>query len=68
MLREPEVQQCYFVSGDNHYLLVVVCADMVGYKRFCRRVLANDHNIRRFRTSFNLSRIKYETAISLGEG
>jgi Lrp/AsnC family leucine-responsive transcriptional regulator len=68
MLRQPEVQQCYFVSGDNDYLLVVVYADMEGYNRFCRRVLANDHNIRRFRTSFNLSRIKYETAIPLGEG
>jgi Lrp/AsnC family leucine-responsive transcriptional regulator len=68
MLRKPEIQQCYFVSGDNDYLLVVVCADMEGYNRFCGRVLANDHNIRRFRTSFNPSRIKYETAIPLGEG
>ena len=26
---------------------------------FARRVLANEHNIKRFRTSFNLSRVKY---------
>ena len=65
MLAEPEVQQCYFVSGDNDYLLVVTCADMESYNAFCRRVLANDHDIRRFRTSFNLDRIKYDTRIAM---
>ena len=63
---EPEVQQCYFVSGDNDYLLVVTCRDMGAYNDFCRRVLSREHNIRRFRTSFNLDRIKYETRIPLG--
>jgi Lrp/AsnC family leucine-responsive transcriptional regulator len=63
---EPEVQQCYFVSGDNDYLLVVTCRDMSAYNDFCRRVLSREHNIRRFRTSFNLDRIKYETRIPLG--
>jgi Lrp/AsnC family transcriptional regulator, leucine-responsive regulatory protein len=63
---EAEVQQCYFVSGDIDYLLVVTCVDMPSYNAFARRVLANDHNIKRFRTSFNLSRIKYETKVPLG--
>ena len=65
MAEAPEVQQCYFVSGDNDSLLVVTCADMAAYDEFCRRVLASDHNIRRFRTSFNLSRVKYDTRIPL---
>ena len=63
---EPEVQQCYFVSGEIDYLLVVNCRDIESYNAFARRVLANEHNIRRFRTSFTLARIKYETKISLG--
>lgn len=63
---EPDVQQCYFVSGEIDYLLVVTCRDLDSYNAFARRVLANEHNIKRFRTSFNLSRIKYETKISLG--
>lgn len=62
---EPDVQQCYFVSGEIDYLLVVTCRDLDSYNAFARRVLANEHNIKRFRTSFNLSRIKYETKISL---
>ena len=66
MTAEPEVQQCYFVSGEIDYLLVVICADMPGYNAFARRVLANEHNIKRFRTSFNLSRVKYETKVPIG--
>ena len=62
---EPEVQQCYFVSGEIDYLLIVTCRDMEAYNAFARRVLANEHNIRRFRTSFNLSRVKYETAVPI---
>jgi Lrp/AsnC family leucine-responsive transcriptional regulator len=62
---EPDVQQCYFVSGEIDYLLVVTCRDLDSYNEFARRVLANEHNIKRFRTSFNLARIKYETKISL---
>jgi Lrp/AsnC family transcriptional regulator, leucine-responsive regulatory protein len=63
---EPTVQQCYFVSGEIDYLLVVTCPDMESYNAFARRVLANEHNIKRFRTSFCLSRVKYDTAIPLG--
>lgn len=63
---EAEVQQCYFVSGEIDYLLTVVCRDMDSYNAFARRVLANEHNIKRFRTSFSLSRVKYETRIPLG--
>ncbi|MFI4995177.1 MAG: Lrp/AsnC family transcriptional regulator [Hyphomicrobiales bacterium] len=62
---EAEVQQCYFVSGEIDYLLTVVCRDMEAYNSFARRVLANEHNIKRFRTSFSLSRVKYETRIPL---
>jgi Lrp/AsnC family leucine-responsive transcriptional regulator len=65
MAAEPEVQQCYFVSGEIDYLLVVTCTDMEAYNGFARRVLANEHNIKRFRTSFNLSRVKYETKLRL---
>ncbi len=65
MAAEPEVQQCYFVSGEIDYLLVVTCSDMEAYNGFARRVLANEHNIKRFRTSFNLSRVKYETKLRL---
>ena len=63
MMRCPEVMQCYFVSGDADYLVVVTVADMDHYNDFARRVFANEPNIRMFRSSFCLSRVKYDTKI-----
>jgi Lrp/AsnC family transcriptional regulator, leucine-responsive regulatory protein len=61
----PEVMQCYFVSGDADYLVVVSVSDMAHYNEFARRVFANEPNIRMFRSSFCLSRVKYDTKIPL---
>jgi Lrp/AsnC family leucine-responsive transcriptional regulator len=67
MLEQHEVMQCYFVSGDTDYLLVIHVADMNHYNEFARRVFANEANIKMFRSSFCLSRIKYNTHIYLPE-
>jgi Lrp/AsnC family transcriptional regulator, leucine-responsive regulatory protein len=65
MLAHPEVMQCYFISGDADYLVIVNVPDMAAYNDFARRVFANEPNIRMFRSSFALSRVKYETRIPL---
>jgi Lrp/AsnC family transcriptional regulator, leucine-responsive regulatory protein len=65
MARCPEVMQCYFVSGDADYLVVVSVSDMAHYNEFARRVFANEPNIRMFRSSFCLARVKYDTKIPL---
>lgn len=67
MLEQPEVMQCYFVSGDTDYLLIIHVADMNHYNEFARRVFANEANIKMFRSSFCLSRVKYDTHIHLVE-
>lgn len=65
MMEEPEVLQCYFVSGEVDYHLVIHVADMVQYNEFARRVFANEPNIKAFRSSFCLNRVKYNTQIQL---
>ncbi len=65
MLEQPEVMQCYFVSGDTDYLLIVNVVDMNHYNEFARRVFANEANIKMFRSSFCLNRVKYETKVTL---
>ena len=67
MLEQPEVMQCYFVSGDTDYFLIVHVADMNHYNEFSRRVFANEGNIKMFRSSFCINRIKYNTHIYLPE-
>jgi Lrp/AsnC family leucine-responsive transcriptional regulator len=67
MLEQPEVMQCYFVSGDTDYFLIVHVLDMNHYNEFSRRVFANEGNIKMFRSSFCINRIKYNTHIYLSE-
>lgn len=68
MLAEPEVMQCYFVSGEADYLLIIQVPDMNYYNEFARRVFANEANIKMFRSSFCLNRVKYDTSIILSDG
>ena len=65
MLEHPEITQCYFVSGETDYLLVVQLRDMQAYNDFARKFFANEPNIKVFRSSFCLNRIKYSTRISI---
>lgn len=67
MLAEPEIMQCYFVSGDTDYLLIIHVKDMNDYNEFARRVFANEPNIKKFRSSFCLNRTKYNTQVVLSE-
>ncbi|GEM_PF-2914871 len=67
MQDHPEIKQCYFISGDADYLLVVHATDMNHYNEFARRVFASEPNIKMFRSSFCLNRIKYNTHFQLEE-
>jgi len=67
MQEHPEIMQCYFISGDADYLLVVHATDMNHYNEFARRVFASEPNIKMFRSSFCLNRIKYNTHVQLEE-
>lgn len=48
MNKEGEVMQCYFVSGDYDYFLVVHVIDMEAYSQFVRRVISGFGNVRHF--------------------
>lgn len=67
MADQPEIMQCYFISGDTDYLLVIHVSDMNHYNEFARRVFANEPNIKQFRSSFCLNRTKYNTHVLLQE-
>ena len=55
---EDAVQQCYSVTGEADYLLVVNVASMANYEALTRRLFEGDDNIMRFRTSVALSSLK----------
>jgi len=66
MLGLPEVQQCYYVTGQTDFVLVVLVATMEAYEAFTRRALLDDDNVKSFTTSVVLDRVKTGVAVPLG--
>jgi len=54
MLAHPQVQQCYGVTGDADYVLVVVVPSMAAYEAFCDACLMHDANVRSYHTQIVL--------------
>lgn len=61
----PEVTQCYLVTGDSDYLLVVVVPTMRDYEQFTQDVLYANSAIQRFTTLTVMKNVKFSNGISL---
>lgn len=48
---EPRVQQCYYVTGEADFVLIVLARSMDDFEAMTRRLFFDDANVRRFRTS-----------------
>jgi Lrp/AsnC family leucine-responsive transcriptional regulator len=69
MLDAPEVMQCYHVTGEADFIVVVTAKDMQEYEALTRRFFVDNANVRRFRTSVVVSRVKARMTVPLaGEG
>lgn len=60
-----EVTQCYQVTGEVDFLLVVMVPDMEAYEVFVRRDLSNDPYLRKFRTLISMRRDKFTTRVDV---
>ncbi|WP_245422264.1 Lrp/AsnC family transcriptional regulator [Alsobacter soli] len=63
----PEVQQCYYVTGEADFVLVVVVPSMAAYESLTRRLFFNNPNVKRFRTFVAMDRVKVGLAVPLDE-
>ena len=61
----PEVQQCYYVTGEADFMLVVVVPTMGHYEALTRRIFFDNPNIKRFRTLVVMDRVKVGLAVPL---
>ena len=64
-LAATEVKQCYRVTGESDFILIVSVPDMQAYDRFCDAVLYADDNMRKFRTLLSRKRSKFDTSTLL---
>jgi Lrp/AsnC family transcriptional regulator, leucine-responsive regulatory protein len=60
-----EIVSCHLMSGDADYLVRVACADVVGYERVHREVLAQLPHVARLKSSFALRAVCERTAHEL---
>jgi len=65
---EPAVQQCYAITGEADYLLIINVASMADYDALAERLLRGDDNVRRFRTSVALGCLKVGLQVPLPHG
>ena len=59
------VKQCYRVTGDTDFVLIVVVRDMNEYDDFCNDVLYGDNNLLKFRSLVARKRAKFDVGTVL---
>ena len=58
MLNTPEVMQCYDVTGESDFIVVITAKDMQEYEIISRRLFMENPNVRRYKTSIVVRRVK----------
>ncbi|GAB0156989.1 Lrp/AsnC family transcriptional regulator [Chryseobacterium sp. Alg-005] len=54
----PEVQQCYYVTGESDFILVIIVPSMKDYEQLTRKIFYSNPNIKHFRTLVAMDTIK----------
>lgn len=65
VLLAPEVKQCYQVTGEYDFVLIVSVPDLDAFDEFCNSVLYADDNMQKFRTLLSRKRSKFDTSATL---
>ncbi|MDA7423193.1 Lrp/AsnC family transcriptional regulator [Thalassococcus lentus] len=61
----PEIQQCYYVTGEADFVLIVVVGDMSEYESLTQRLFFPNENIRKFRTFVSMDRTKVSMQLNI---
>jgi len=61
----PEVQQCFYVTGDSDFVLVVIVEDIKAYEAFTERVLFASKAIQKFQTTVVMDTVKAGLTVPL---
>jgi Lrp/AsnC family leucine-responsive transcriptional regulator len=64
-LATPEVQQCYYVTGEYDFLLIVTVANMEKYEQLCHRLFFDNTSIQKFHTFVVMEAVKASLNINI---
>jgi Lrp/AsnC family transcriptional regulator, leucine-responsive regulatory protein len=59
-LQAREVTQCYVVTGEVDFILVVVVPDLDAYNKFVEKTFYGNKNVRKFKSVITLQRVKFQ--------
>ena len=68
ILEQPEVQECYLLSGEADYLIRVIVPDVTAYERFLVERLRRLPGLLRIKSGFALRPVKHSKALLPGAG
>ena len=63
----PEVTQCYYVTGNADFILVIRVASMEDYGAFTERAFFGDKNVKAFQTYASMQTVKFTTKFHIAE-
>lgn len=61
----PEIQQCYYVTGECDFILVINVSTMTEYEALTRKLFFSNNNVKRFRTFVTMDRVKVGATIPI---
>ncbi len=62
----PEVQQCFYVTGEYDFILIVVARDMDDYQGVMGRIFTGDEAVDRYTTTVSMRTTKQSLRLPLG--
>jgi len=65
---EAAVQQAFYVTGENDFILVVTATDAAAYEALMARLLADNPNVRRYTTQVAMGVLKRGLALPVPGG
>ncbi len=67
MRATPEVMQCYYVTGETDFILIVTARDIRHYEAFTKQFFFENPHVRRFHTAVVMDRVKTGLKVPLGD-
>lgn len=65
--QDPNVQQCYYVTGEADFVLICLAQDMEEFEHITKRLFFNNGNVRRFTTNVVMSKPKVTLNVPIEE-
>ena len=62
---EPAIQEAWYVTGDGDFVLIVCMRDVEDYDALMQKLVAQNPNVRRFRTRVALGTLKRGCAVPI---